>query len=81
MLAICRSALESPDLQVGYFDRQPFTDHAAISNFSIDVVGMYGAVSDLTRLRQLIDDPKVTSKVLDAVRSIEGREGNCGVSV
>ena len=81
VLAICRAALERPDLQTGYFDRQPFMDQAAISNFAIDVVGLYGSVSDLTQLRLLIDNPKVASKALEAVKVIEGREASFGVSL
>jgi len=81
VLAICRAALEHPDRQKGYFDRQFHMDQSAILNFAISVVGRYGSASDLGRLRLLVDDPTVADKALDAVKAIEGRGGNVAAPV
>ena len=72
-LEICRAALQSPNIQPGYFDGAFFTNHAETLNFAINVIGRYGSVGDLARLRLLIDDSQSALTALSAIKSIEER--------
>lgn len=74
-LDICRAALKSPNTQPDYFDGAFFTGHAGILNFAINVIGRYGSVGDLVRLRLLIDDQQSAASALRAVKLIEERRG------
>lgn len=74
-LEICRATLQSPSAQPGYFDGAFFTDHTGILNFAINIIGRYGSVGDLARLRLLIDDSQSALTALRAIKSIEERRG------
>ncbi|WP_192553327.1 NERD domain-containing protein [Pseudomonas sp. IzPS59] len=72
-LEMCRAALQSPSIQPGYFDGAFFADHAEALRFAINVIGKYGSVDDLVRLRSLVDDSQSALTALNAIKSIEER--------
>ncbi|KQW35121.1 MULTISPECIES: NERD domain-containing protein [Pseudomonas] len=72
-LEISRAALLSPNIQSGYFDGAFFTNHAETLKFAINIIGKYGSVCDLARLRLLVDNSQTALAALSAIKSIEER--------
>jgi hypothetical protein len=72
-LAICREALNNPDLQAGYFDRASSSERPQILDFAVAVVGRHGSAADLPHIRKWRDHPQLARSAAKAVQLIEAR--------
>ncbi|MFP1816322.1 NERD domain-containing protein [Lonsdalea quercina] len=72
-LAVCRDALTNRESQKTYHEHGFMNDLARIVSFSIQVIGQFGDVDDLQRLRSLCDEEELGHEALNAIQKIEDR--------